>query len=60
VLDFTGTVYKSGLLVNYAGTVLFSSYDEYGNALSGPEIGRIVSLPGTQVGHLGQVQFSGV
>jgi hypothetical protein len=60
VLDFTGTVYKSGLVVNYAGTVLFSSYDEYGNALSGPEIGRIVSLPGTQVGHLGQVQFSGV
>jgi hypothetical protein len=50
VLDFTGTVYKNGLQVNYQGTVLFSSYDERGNALSGPEMGRIVSAPGSFAG----------
>jgi hypothetical protein len=60
VLDFTGTVYKTGLQVNYAGTVLFSTTDEQGNALAGPEMGRLVSSAGSQAGTFGVQLFAGV
>lgn len=60
VLDFTGMVYKGGLGVSYAGTVLFSSTDEAGNNLAGPEIGRIVSYAGQRTGSIGPVPFQGL
>src|SRR5712692_8887835 len=56
VIDYTGTAYKQGLGVSYAGTVMFSSVDEAGNALSSPQIGRIVSSPGTLTGVIGHAQ----
>jgi hypothetical protein len=55
VTDYTGVAYKQGLGVSYSGTVLFSSVDEAGNALSGPQIGRIVSSPGVLTGAIGPV-----
>jgi hypothetical protein len=60
VLDYTGTVYKQGLGVSYKGTVTFSSVDEAGNSLPGPEIGRIVSSPGSLAGTLGPLSLQGV
>lgn len=59
VMDFTGTVYKTGLGVSYSGTVVFSSVDEVGNALGRQQIGRIVSQAGNQVGALSGIQFQG-
>lgn len=60
VLDFTGIVYKTGLQVNYAGTVLFSTTDEQGNTLPGPEMGRLVSSAGNLAGAFGPQAFAGV
>lgn len=64
VVDFTGTSYKTGLGASYAGTVLFSSTDERGNALAAPEIGRLVSGPGGGpgggTGALEGIAFAGV
>lgn len=60
VLDFTGTEYKTGLQASYSGTVLFSSYDERGNALhSGPEIGRLVSAGDVETGAFAPQMFAG-
>lgn len=44
-ITFTGPSYKSGLLISYTGRAVFSSYDEVGNALPEPTIGRVVSGP---------------
>jgi len=60
VLNYTGLVYKNGLGVSYAGTVLLSSTDEAGNALPYLEIGRIVSSPGSLTGTLGPLALQGV
>lgn len=60
VLDFTGITYKTGLQVNYAGTVLFSGTDERGNTLASPEIGRIVSAAGVDAGAFAAQPFAGV
>lgn len=59
-LDFTGTVYKNGLMVSYTGTVAFSSVDETGAALPSAEIGRIVSLAGAPSGAIGSLPFRGI
>ena len=60
VLDFTGIVYKTGLQVNYQGKVMFSSTDEAGNTLAGPEIGRVVSYAGNLTGAFASLPFRGV
>lgn len=60
VLDFTGIVYKTGLQVNYAGTILFSSFDEQGNALASPEMGRVVSAAGHPAGAFTAQPFAGI
>jgi hypothetical protein len=60
VLDFTGIVYKTGLQVNYTGKVMFSSTDEVGNTLAGPEIGRVVSYAGNLTGAFAGLPFRGV
>lgn len=60
VLDFTGIVFKTGLQVNYQGKVMFSSTDEAGNTLAGPEIGRIVSYAGNLTGAFAGLPFRGV
>jgi hypothetical protein len=58
VADFTGMVYKQGLGVSYAGTVLFSSVDERGNNLPFPQIGRFISSPGTRQGAFAQSAYA--
>lgn len=45
-INFTGPAYKTGMNFTASGTALFSSFDEAGNALANPTIGRIVSSPG--------------
>lgn len=60
VLNFTGMVYKQGLGVSYAGTVLYSLTDEAGNALAQQEIGRFLTRPGQVTGAFGAEPFAGM
>lgn len=45
-INFTGPAYKTGLNFSCSGTALYSNYDEAGNALTNPTIGRVVLSPG--------------
>lgn len=43
--SFDGPSYKSGLLLNYTGRAVMSSYDEQGNPLATRAIGRLINRP---------------
>jgi len=44
-INFSGPVYKDGLLVNYSGKALVSSLSETGAALAQPAVARLISKP---------------